>query len=273
MLDSQQRYAEDLTFKTAILLLAFAGGAFSMVFLDQRVLISGDSRWLKPTKFFLSFSIHLFAMYYFGRLTDRLAEKRSIWSMILISQVAVILVELLCIVIQAIRGIESHFNYSTNFDRMLFGLMGIGTGIILITQLLLLYDLYRRPTPNPISNTFAASGIVISILGSGIGLHMVLPTPEQKYALSMGQKLSVIGSHLYGAASGERIPFVGWDLLAGDWRFPHFIGLHGFQYCLIGLYVFRFAKFDSLRLCLVAIFIYVLIFLGSISFTLGSGAS
>jgi cytochrome bd-type quinol oxidase subunit 2 len=38
-----------------------------------------------------------------------------------------------------------------------------------------------------------------------------------------------VGSALTGPPSAQTLPFFGWDRHTGDWRVPHFIGLHAMQ--------------------------------------------
>lgn len=67
------------------------------------------------------------------------------------------------------------------------------------------------------------------MLGGLVGVWMVMPTLEQRTLLETGERLAWVGSAWTGTPSTVALPFFGWDQRTGDWRVPHFIGLHALQ--------------------------------------------
>jgi len=71
--------------------------------------------------------------------------------------------------------------------------------------------------------------MALAVLGALAGGLMVVPTAEQRALLDNGQRLGWIGSTTVGTPPGYVVPFFHWDLVAGDWRAVHFVGLHALQ--------------------------------------------
>lgn len=206
---------------TVLILVALA--------IDPRTLPSGDPVWLKPLKFVISFVVHCATLWWIGRSTAR-CEARDRWfsASVWIFIIAFVL-EAVAIIGQAARGVTSHFNYATAFDRLIFTIMGIGTIGLVVAALLLLVGLLRFPGGQRLIRLAFAAGLVISLAGSATGVVMVQPTSEQAAQLASGSVPATIGSHSVGSAIGPAVPFFGWSLISGDWRVPHFIGIHAFQ--------------------------------------------
>jgi hypothetical protein len=73
-------------------------------------------------------------------------------------------------------------------------------------------------------------GLVIALVGMAIAFLMPQPTPGQRAALSAGAAPTVLGAHSVGVPDGgPGLPIVGWSVLGGDLRVPHFVGLHALQ--------------------------------------------
>jgi hypothetical protein len=106
--------------------------------------------------------------------------------------------------------------------------MGAGTGLLLAAIALMIAGMMRWPGER-IPTVAVICGLSIAVLGGMVGVWMTIPTTEQRVLLDAGQRLPWVGSHLSLGASGELLPFFAWDLHSGDWRIPHFIGLHALQ--------------------------------------------
>ncbi|MBD0260347.1 MAG: hypothetical protein ICV83_31915, partial [Cytophagales bacterium] len=101
--------------------LAYGGLAFLAMALVAAVLIPFDNRtvmginpWIKPLKFDLSVAVYLWTLgWLLHALADRFpASVRWISWGVLVCMV----VEILCVKVQAARGVASHFNVATPLD-------------------------------------------------------------------------------------------------------------------------------------------------------------
>lgn len=178
---------------------------------DDR-LILGLNPWVKPSKFLISIGIYLWTVAWFMpylRATHRMTRLMSI------GVSAMMLVESVCITLQSVRGVRSHFNDGSVFDQSVYGLMGLG--IVLNTVLLavlaaLLFARYDRTLPRPYLWAVRL-GLVLTLAGSAEGAVMV-----------------VNGAHSIAVADGgDGLPYVNWSTEGGDLRVAHAIGLHGLQ--------------------------------------------
>jgi hypothetical protein len=222
----------DRSRKLAFIVLAgLAGGAiFCLVAmtLDWRTLPSGEDVWLKPLRFCLAFALHLATILWIGRYARLEGKSLVLYSTGTSLQSAVVCIEMACIVTQAMRGVPSHFNYTTPFDRAIFTIMGLGTAVVLAGVALCAWSVRQSTLPGA-KKRLLLGGFVLAILGGLVGVVMVMPTPEQRAALGLGVKLAWVGGAVVGTPSGALLPFFHWDLRSGDWRAVHFLGLHGLQ--------------------------------------------
>lgn len=210
----------------AFAVLAVAGTLLALV--DARVLPQGENVWMKPLRFALAFAVHGFTLIWIAGLTRRVEMQDGAFALSVWLQLAVMVIEQACVVIQAVRGVPSHFNYATEFDRLIFTIMGLGTVGLFLGFVLILAGLLRRPGPaNASANVIVA--MVFAVLGGLAGVVMVMPDAAQAAMVEAGTRPAEIGGHAVGTPSGARIPFFGWDAVAGDWRVPHFLGLHAMQ--------------------------------------------
>lgn len=213
---------------TTVTMMALGAAFAAAQFVDLRALPNGESVWLKPLRFALAFAVHAATLWWLSHLTLRAQaqDRWFAWSVWL--QAGVIFIELACIGVQAGRGVASHFNYETAFDRALFTIMGIGTGGLFLGFAMIMVGLVRKPARG-LSGTAVVIAMAFAMLGSLAGVAMVMPTAAQAALLDAGVRPDVIGSHLVGASTDVKVPFFAWETAAGDWRVPHFLGLHGLQ--------------------------------------------
>ncbi|WP_419995163.1 hypothetical protein [Streptomyces boninensis] len=206
---------------------------------DREVL--GENNWLKPLKFAISFSLYAATLAW---LMSRVRRwRRTLWWSGTAVVVLFLVPETALIVLQAIRGVPSHFNTGTAFDETVFRAMG-GAAYIgwLLTALLGLF-LARGQRLEPAAAWAVRLGFVVSLAGMSVGYLMTAPTPDQAQALDHGADLAVVGSHTIGADGGGRMPFTGWETGGGDLRVPHFAGVHALQALpLLALGLQRLAK-------------------------------
>jgi hypothetical protein len=182
--------------------------------MDPRTLASGVNIWVKPAKF--AFSIALFALtaaWFFGFIRD---ERRSSRAMRLTVAVLVIsaAAELAYILFQATQVAESHFNVSSAFHLLMYGLMGLFAVVLTATTLPMAWEIAKRPAPGlaPEMRWAVVTGLVLTfVLGAGIGGYLGAQT-----------------GHSVGTTGGT-VPVFGWNRSGGDLRIAHFLGIHAEQ--------------------------------------------
>lgn len=188
--------------------------------------ISGVRVWLKPLKFTLSNGIFALTLgLLLGELSgsDRFVRRVDRWT------ASILVGEQLLIVLQAARGVRSHFNGATPFDFVVVGLMGIGITVILVMMVQTAFKLAKTPTLDPAWRTAVRAGLWLSLAGASVGLLMGAPRRDQLARVLSGD-LSVVGAHSVGGADGgASMPLTGWSRQHGDLRVPHFVGLHSLQ--------------------------------------------
>jgi hypothetical protein len=201
--------------------------------------ILGISRWTKPSKFAISIAIYLltiaYILSYFPANHLAKAQNYAFWFALLM------LVEIICITIQAIRGETSHYNITSGFNILMFNLMGIAILINTIFLVLLTKDFFVLSLNMPADMLWAVRlGLILMLLGS----------------LESGLMLR-ISQHTVGQADGGAgLPYLNWSTVAGDLRVAHFVGLHALQ-ILIGLVLlnqyFHFFTSDFSKITLVSL--------------------
>ena len=128
-------------------LLALVPAGLLWARLDART-VNQESVATKPTRFLLSIGVHavtLLWMFNFVRSerTAGLVPTLTIWMVLVCSTW-----ELGCIVWQAARGRESHFNYRTPIDSAIFMSMGIFATLLVAGNLPLAWEVVaRHPSP------------------------------------------------------------------------------------------------------------------------------
>ena len=205
--------------------LLFWTGALMLLSLLVVTLISiGDTRqvlglnpWIKPMKFMTSITIFLWTVAWFMPETGAVVsgsgriDKRQIVSWTI---AAAMLIEIICITLQAARGTTSHFNVQSPFDGLVFNIMGIA--ILFSTAAMVLFFLIiRRDTPP------RRAGYIWGIR-LGVALFLLA---SLEGALIIGNN-----AHSYpGPDGGPGLPFVNWSTQRGDLRVAHFFGMHAMQ--------------------------------------------
>jgi len=189
--------------------------------LDPRTLM-GEPVWTKPLKFSVSIGLNGAALLW---LAQRSPASPFVREATLLSALG-LAVEQTLIMLQAARGVRSHFNTDTPFDGAVFAGMGASlAGGVGIAAVALAVIFVLRPPPDPVLARVARSGLGLLLLGFAVGAVML-----------------ALGRHSVGTADGgPGLPLVGWSTVAGDLRPAHFVGLHGLQALIIASYLLRHA--------------------------------
>jgi hypothetical protein len=205
----------------AALAVVSAGG----LLFDDRVLV-GAPIWLKPLKFSISITIYTVTLALLISLLRR-RHRMGWWLGTVIATCMV--VEMVVIVGQVLRGRQSHFNVATALDAALFSTMGATIVVTWLATawlglLLLIERVAERPTAVAVR-----LGLLVALAGLGVGFLMTSPTQAQLDAMK-DTPPTIIGAHSVGVPDGgPGLPLTGWSSTGGDLRIGHFVGMHALQ--------------------------------------------
>lgn len=177
---------------------------------DDRML-AGINVWIKPLKFSISGGIYVITSGFLATLYPFSKRKRNIINNLISWPLAL---EIIIVVLQASRGVQSHYNQSNLFDGILFGVMGLLISIVVLTMVFYIVETIRlkMTVPRPVQWGILLGWLVV-LFGSWVGGQMI------------GQMAHNVGV----ADGGEGLPVINWSTIAGDLRVAHFFGLHGIQ--------------------------------------------
>ena len=211
---------------TGLLMLAALAGTVIGLAVDPRV-ITGAPAWLKPTKFAVSIAIYTFTLaWIFSLIPQWTRTRRLVGWMTAVTMV----LEMALISLQAFRGTTSHFNVSTVFDGIVFGVMGAAIVIQTLSTVAVAVALWRQQLDDRALGWALRLGMAITIIGAMTGGLMTRPTHDQLDAARAGERMTIAGAHTVGAPDGgPGLPGTGWSTSHGDLRVPHFLGLHALQ--------------------------------------------
>lgn len=173
--------------------------------------ILGISRWVKPMKFAISIAIFTATMGWLLAYLPNCRRGTGIISGIVASTMGL---EMFLIIMQGMRGVQSHFNHNTPFDDIVFSVMGGAIMINTIATAYAGYLFFRHPAS--VSGAYLTGirlGLIIFVLASLEGGIMVMRNAHS------------VGVH----DGGPGLPMVNWSTGAGDLRVAHFVGMHALQ--------------------------------------------
>jgi len=218
-------FDKPLTFVGAAMVAVLAAALVGLV-LDERV-ITGAPAWLKPMKFAVSIAIYCFTLLWL--LTFVEGHRRAVKVVAAVTAVA-LGIELVLIAGAAGLGTTSHFNLSTPIQSAVWSTMGAAIAATWLAGLVAAFLLLRQRLPEPALAWGLRLGLLVSLVGMGVAFFMTSPTAEQLAMAEATGRLPVVGAHTVGAADGgPGLPVVGWSMVGGDLRAPHFFGLHALQ--------------------------------------------
>lgn len=183
-----------------------------LLYLTDSRMLMGVNIWLKPLKFCVSIAIFLFTSSYIVAVLPYTSFKIRMVEILLIGTM---LLEIGCILYQAARGQQSHFNISSKSNALIFSAMGVAISMTYLTYAWILIDFFRLET--------SLSSPMYWAIVLGIGIFLIGGISGFIMASSL--------RHNVGAADGGvGLPFTNWSTVVGDLRVSHFISLHGLQF-------------------------------------------
>jgi hypothetical protein len=207
---------------TAVVLVACLVGLAA----DPRQVL-GEPTWLKPAKFAVSISVYSLTLAWF--LTYVRGRRRLVAAVSWIVAVA-LLAEQALIMVQAARGLRSHFNVSTPLDQTIYFTMAGAVATLWATNVVLAVVLLAQRLDDPVLAWGLRAGLVVAVTGMAVAFLMTDPTPAQLDGLRAGGDRVLIGAHSVGPVDGGAgLPVLGWSTVGGDLRAAHFVGIHAMQ--------------------------------------------
>lgn len=191
---------------------------------DRQVL--GLNTWVKPMKFMASLVIYLWTVAWFTRYISR-----PRWAIRTISAViaTVIILESVCLLVQAGRGTASHFNVATDFDAAIFQMMGILIGINMLMAIAVLVMFAKPAAKVSAAYLWGIRGGLLLFLAGGV----------------LGGIMIGNNGHTFGAPDGgPGLPVLNWSTTAGDLRIAHGLALHALQ--ILPLFGFALSRWSLL---------------------------
>jgi hypothetical protein len=249
----------------ALIPLSLAGLA-----LDPRV-ITGAPAWLKPLKFAISIAAYVFTLAWVFTYLPEWRRTRRIAGRV---TAAALIIELVLIDGQAMRGTTSHFNTATVFDAIVFGVMGLVIATQTVISIAVAIALWRQHFEDAALGWALRIGMMLTIAGASTGGLMTQPTAAQIAGARATHRMPISGAHTVGAPDGgPGLPLTGWSTAHGDVRVPHFIGLHAWQalplLVLIGWPRGRLSDRRRVQLTAVAAGGYAVVFVALLAQALG----
>lgn len=172
---------------------------------------------LKPMKFAVSIAIFLATM---AALVPALSISVTARGLVRWMLVVVMIVEIVAIVVQAMRGTTSHYNTAGRLDRALLGLMMSATVVFSIAMI----GVALIATLRPLVDADGARLPALQIAAWRAGLWIFQLATVSGFA--MGGR----GRHTVGADDGgPGLALVNWSAHHGDLRVPHFLAMHALQ--------------------------------------------
>lgn len=230
-------------FALFILLLAF--------FRFNDTLVLGINSAIKPIKFALSIGFFSWTMALILQYVEDV-RKVKIYSWV---AVVCLSFEQCAITLQALRGVQSHFNKADTFGIVLYSLMGVFILTVTLWTGFMAYVFIKQKAHN--------MPLAVS-LGIKIGLiYCVI------FSLFGGYFSGLQGHTVGGSDGGAGLPFLNWSKFFGDLRVAHFFGIHSLQ--IIPLFAYWIEKRVKISTSINAVWLFSLAYLAFVVFTMWQG--
>ena len=191
-------------------MLICASVLLTLEIFDHR-LINGVNVWDKPAKFFIAVALQFATVSWalnFLQIKTRATEV-AIYMMVISGWG-----ENVYIATRAAFGLTSHFNNTTVFSSIAYGIMGVGALTLTATAYFIGWQIWRQ-SPRGLWVQAASLGLMAgAILGTIAGGYMA-----QRTGHWVGGEMS----------DAHGLALFGWSTSGGDLRVAHFIGLHAAQ--------------------------------------------
>jgi hypothetical protein len=152
-------------------LLLLSGTFHAVVFLVDGGSWEGPVSWRKPIVFGLSFGISVLTIAWIAGLIGM--RKTTGWIVVGVITVASV-GEVALVSMQKWRGVPSHFNESTDFDGMVFSLMGMLVALIAImTVVVAIRSFGSFDVPSSLRWAVRA-GLVLMLVSQAVGVQMIV---------------------------------------------------------------------------------------------------
>jgi len=207
---------QDHLFWSGAFMLAIAPLLAAATGLDERALF-GRSPWDKPLRFALSLGVYAVTMALAAQWL--LARTRVLgWRWLSPVVLGALVFEMSWILVQAARGVDSHFNERTAFEDLMFGLMGVGAALLSLGAFWLGLAASRLTlSAVEAKDRLIALGIALGFAGTGL----LLPWTGEAL-VDAGRSQSAIEARF-------AVPLLGWRLDGSDPRPAHFVAAHLMQ--------------------------------------------
>ncbi|MET8826378.1 hypothetical protein ABZX40_30115 [Streptomyces sp. NPDC004610] len=218
---------------TLVVAGAFLLWALVGLVVDGRV-ITGQPAWAKPARFAFSFGLFgvtLIWLMSFVRRHDRLVRVMS-WT-----TVACVAVEGAGGTWATVEGTTTHFNFTTVVSGARIIAMLLASLVLLVIGLVTVALLLREGVEPPVLAWALRLGVLVTTVSMVVVYLMVQSTPAQEAAADLGYGMPYIGAHTVGPPDGgPGMAVTNFSTVGGDWRVPHFVGVHSLQaLALLGL--------------------------------------
>ncbi|SNT31939.1 hypothetical protein SAMN05421812_104462 [Asanoa hainanensis] len=219
-----------ITNVTLMIGLALVAGVGVLV--DQRMLL-GESVWIKPMKFGIAFALYSGTLAWLLTRLER-ARRFGWWLGTLFAVSATI--EVAGITVQAARGTFSHFNTDVADPITAAATQALTTGVaaLFLMQLGIAAVLLVQRAGDRAFRRAVRAGITLSTLGMIVPIYWMVTELDRRTVVDAnGRQITMYQGHGIGDPDGHGMPITHWSTTGGDYRVPHFVGLHGIQALLL----------------------------------------
>jgi hypothetical protein len=221
-----------LTILAAITSSTLIISILGLIFDPRATAIINTPAWSKLFKFSVSVLVMTPALIWAIKITE--GKTRRIANIAASVIGTMLSLEMILLLIQAIRARPMHFNYTTPLDSALWITMTIGIFTMFAAFVVLLIAVWRGVRQQPVIAWAVKIGMVITAIGLITPNLSAGPNEAQLKAAQANQPNILFGAHTIGSSSAipdaePGLPLIGWNTKHGDIRIGHFIGLHALQ--------------------------------------------